>query len=91
MSEQVIADAVAQAHKTIVEVCDMIEELRQKVGVEKEIILVEDDPTFIQGFAAQIFDKLYELKQIRVKQQRNDAVNALFDQIITEYCDNADA
>ncbi len=88
VSEQVIADAVAQAHKTVAEVCDMIEELRQKVGVEKKIILVEDDPDLYSRIRGQIFDKLYELKQIRIKQERNDAVNELFEQIITEYCDN---
>jgi polyribonucleotide nucleotidyltransferase len=88
VSEQVIADAVALAHKTVTEVCDMIEELRQKVGVEKKIILVEDDPDLYSRIRGQIFDKLYELKQIRIKHQRNDAVEQLFEQIITEYCDN---
>jgi polyribonucleotide nucleotidyltransferase len=88
VSEQAIADAVAHAHKTIGEICDMIEELRKKVGVEKEIILVEDDPNLYSEIRSQIFDKLCELKQIRSKQQRNDAVKVLLDPIVTKYCKN---
>jgi polyribonucleotide nucleotidyltransferase len=84
--ENVIADAIAAAHKAVCEVCELIEELRQKVGVAKEITLVEDDEQLEAKITSQISDKLYELKQIPDKQQRNTAVTELFEQVIAEYC-----
>jgi polyribonucleotide nucleotidyltransferase len=85
LPENVIADAVATAQKTVVEVCEMIEELRGKVGVEKEIPLVEDDEELYSKIKSQISDKLYESKQISDKQERKTATKELFEQVITEY------
>jgi polyribonucleotide nucleotidyltransferase len=87
LSEDVIADAVATAQKTVVEVCEMIEQLREKVGVEKEIPLVEDDEQLFSKINSQISDKLYESKQISDKQERKTATKELFEQVITEYCE----
>jgi len=86
LSEDVIAEAVATAQKSVREVCEMIEELREKVGVEKEIPLVENDEQLEAKITLQISDQLYELKQIPDKQQRNDAVKELFEQVKAEYC-----
>jgi len=86
MSEETIAEAIVTAHKTVHEVCDLIEELREKAGVEKEIPLVEDDEQLEAKIASQISDKLAELKQIPDKQQRNDAVSVLFEQVFSQYC-----
>jgi polyribonucleotide nucleotidyltransferase len=85
LPDDVIADAVATAHKTVREVCDLIEELREKAGVEKEVPLVEDDPQLEARIASEISDKLTELKQIPEKQPRNDAVSELFEQVLAEY------
>jgi len=85
LSEDVIAEAIATAQKTVREVCEMIEELREKVGVEKEIPLVENDEQLEAKITSQISDKLYELKQIPDKQQRNKAVKELFQQVIAGY------
>lgn len=86
LPENVIADAIAAAQKTVREVCEMIEELREKVGVEKEIPLVESDEELESKICSQISDKLYELKQLTDKQQRKTAVKELFEQTIEEYC-----
>ena len=82
LSENVIAEAIATAQKTVREVCEMIEELREKVGVEKEIPLVENDEQLEAKVTSQISDKLYELKQIEDKQQRKDAVEEFIFPII---------
>ncbi|MFA5239821.1 MAG: polyribonucleotide nucleotidyltransferase [Phycisphaerae bacterium] len=87
LSEDVIAEAIATAQKTIVQVCEMIEELREKAGVEKETPLVEMDKELYSQIDSQIADKLYELKQISVKQERKTAVKELFEQLSTEYCE----
>ena len=86
ISEQIIADAVLTAQKIIVQVCEMIEELRAKVGVEKEAPLVEIDQQLYSHISSEIQDKLRELKQIPGKQQRNAAVQQLFEQVSEKYC-----
>jgi len=91
LPESVIADAIATAQRTVRQVCEMIEELREKVGVEKEIPLVETDEQLHSRIHAQIADKLYELKQIEGKQERNDAVKGLFEQVVAEYCLDEDS
>ena len=87
LSEDVIAEAIATAHKTVAEVCEMIEELREKVGVEKEIPLVDNDEELYSKIKSQIADKLCENKQISDKQERKTAKKELFEQVITEYCE----
>ena len=90
LPENVIADAIATAQKTVTQVCEMIEELREKVGVEKETPLVETDEQLLSDIRSQISDKLSELKQIPDKQERKTAKSELFEQVITRYCDDGD-
>ena len=90
LPENVIADAIAKAHETVRQVCEMIEELREKVGVEKEIPLVETDEQLHSKIQAQISDKLYDLKQIADKQERKTAIKELFEQVMAEYCPDED-
>jgi polyribonucleotide nucleotidyltransferase len=88
--EKVVADAVETAQKAVVEICELIDQLRDKVGVEKEIPLTELDQDLYSQISSQISDKLYELKQIPEKQQRKTAVAELFEQVSAEYCDTAE-
>jgi polyribonucleotide nucleotidyltransferase len=90
LSENVIADAIATAQKTVTQVCEMIEELREKVGAEKEIPLVETDEQLLSEIRSQIADKLYELKQTPGKQQRKTAIDELREQVMTQYCPDED-
>ncbi len=87
VSEEVIADAVQKAHETIKDVCGMIEELCAKVGVQKEVppVAVSDEQLY-QQVRAEISDKLAELKQLRVKKERHEAVQGLFEQVTAKYC-----
>ena len=68
----------------------MIEELRVKVGVEKEIPLVETNEQLVSEIRSQISDKLYELKQTPGKQERNTAIDELREQVIAQYCPDED-
>jgi len=86
LSETVIAEAIKTAQATICQVCDIIERLREKTSVEKEMPLVEIDQELYRQMRLQIADKLRELKQIPDKRQRNTAVQELFDQLAVEYC-----
>ncbi|MHC4359606.1 MAG: polyribonucleotide nucleotidyltransferase, partial [Planctomycetota bacterium] len=87
LSESIIAEAVAMAHKVVVQICEMIEELREKVGVEKEVTLVECDEELFSRINSQIRDKLSEALQTGDKQGHNAAVKELFQQVTAEYCD----
>ncbi len=86
LSEKVIADAVATAHKVVGEVCELVEQLRRTAGVEKETPLLKFDEQLYSQMHSQIADKLYELKQIPAKQPRNAGVDELFEQIASQYC-----
>jgi polyribonucleotide nucleotidyltransferase len=90
LPEDVIAEAVATAQKAVTEVCEMIEELREKVGVEKEIPLVQIDEQLLAEIRSQISDKLEQVKQIADKQERRAAKDELFEQIIEQYCTEQD-
>ncbi|MEK7996248.1 MAG: polyribonucleotide nucleotidyltransferase [Planctomycetota bacterium] len=86
LPESVIAEAVSTAMNTVRQICEMIEELRAKVGVEKEVPLVKDDEQLYSKIYSQIADKLSDLKQIPQKQPRNTAVQELLEQVVAEYC-----
>ncbi len=86
LSEEVIADAVAEAHKVVVQICEMINELREKVGVEKEIPLMDFDEDLYAQIKNDISGKLTEFKQIADKTERKTAVKELFTQVNEQYC-----
>jgi len=90
LPEQVIAEAIETAHKTVAQVCELIEELREKAGVEKETPLVEIDGELYEKLKSQISDKLYELKQVPTKHERSQAVKELFEQLVEQYCETGD-
>ena len=90
ISEKAVADALLLAHQTIRMACEMIEELREKVGVEKESPLTEIDNELYSQIRSQIIDRLTEIKQIPIKQQRNTSVKELFEQLAVEYCGSAE-
>ena len=87
LPEAVIAEAVKTGHETVKVVCDLIEELRRKVGVEKETPqIVEIDAELCSSIRSQIADELRKLKLIPGKQQRGIAVSELLERLIEQYC-----
>jgi len=86
VQEKVIADAVLTAHDAIRQVCEMIEELRAKVGTEKEAPIAEIDSELYSQIRSQIIEQLRQLKQIPGKQPRQVGVQKLFEQLETQYC-----
>lgn len=90
LSEDVVADAIAKAHDAVRQIIEMIEELQQRVGVAKEATVVEIDNDLYQKIKAEIAGRLREIKGIAGKQERNDAVNAFFDEIRARYSGEAE-
>ncbi|MHC4270946.1 MAG: polyribonucleotide nucleotidyltransferase, partial [Planctomycetota bacterium] len=85
LSEEIVAESIQTAHKTVIEICELIEELGNKIPVEKEIPLIELDEEIYEKVNSQISDKLYEIMQIHDKQQRNESVKNLLEQAQSEY------
>jgi polyribonucleotide nucleotidyltransferase len=84
--EDVVADAVSKAHEAVGQICDLIAEMMQKVGAEKEITLIEMDKEIYEKVRSAVTDRLREAKQIAEKQARKDAVQAIFDEVTERYC-----
>ncbi len=81
LSEDVIAEGIQKAHEAIQDIVAMIEELQQKVGVPKEANVIELDMELYRKVKAEIYDRLVVLKTVPGKQERNNAVNELFDEV----------
>ncbi|MHC4076012.1 MAG: polyribonucleotide nucleotidyltransferase, partial [Planctomycetota bacterium] len=86
VSEEVIAEAVFKAHEAVGRVCDIVEQLREKVGVEKEVIIDEIDQEIYDQISSQIADQLKQIKQTPDRQQRKAASKELFEQLVEKYC-----
>jgi polyribonucleotide nucleotidyltransferase len=86
VSEEVIVEAVFKVHEAVGQVCDIIEQLREKVGVEKEVIIDEIDQEIYDQISSQIADQLKQIKQTPDRQQRKAASKELFEQLVEKYC-----
>jgi polyribonucleotide nucleotidyltransferase len=87
LPEAVIAEAIKTGHDTVKVVCELIDELRQKVGVEKEMPrIAEIDTELYSKIRSQIADELRNLKLIPMKRQRVIAVREMLDRLIEQYC-----
>jgi polyribonucleotide nucleotidyltransferase len=87
LSEEVMAAGIQKAHETIQEIVAMIEELQQRVGVEKEANVVELDRELYRKVKEEIGERLAVLKTVPGKQERNNAVNELFDEVRARYAE----
>jgi polyribonucleotide nucleotidyltransferase len=86
LSEQVVAEAVAEAHKSVAQVCEMIDELRMRVGVEKETPLVETDEQLCSKIRSEIAEKMYRIKLTQSKKDRQAGMKELFEDLQNRYC-----
>ncbi len=77
-------------NKAIKELCEMLEELQGKCGVEKEAPIIEIDKEILAEVKDKISDRLYEAYQIQAKAERSVAVKVILDDISLEYCSAED-
>ena len=84
--EDIVADAIATAHKAVGEVCELINELVALCGVEKEIPDIESDDELAAELKGQVWDKLYEAYQIKVKADRSAAIKEIMTELATQCC-----
>jgi polyribonucleotide nucleotidyltransferase len=86
MSEENMLQAIMFAHEQIVQVVDLIEELREKSGLTpKEPFAAAPANPLIEEFRRRFYDDLRVRKQTEGKHKRADAVRELKERIVKEY------
>ncbi|MHB0947345.1 MAG: polyribonucleotide nucleotidyltransferase [Sedimentisphaerales bacterium] len=86
VSEDVVASGIELAHKSIVDVCDMIDELTAKCGKEKQAYEVVWNQQVADEITAKYTDEYAKAFQIVSKADRNAAVKAISDKLAEIYC-----
>ena len=91
VSEAEILDALDIAHAEIKKLCAAIEELRQKAGKEKVVIEAAGvDEALLDQVKSSHGAAIEEATSIQQKLERQDAVNALKDDVLRQYAPNLD-
>jgi polyribonucleotide nucleotidyltransferase len=86
VSEEVVADAIEKAYDVIKQICGLIDELVEKVGpVVKEFTLQDFNQELLEKVTAEISERLYAAKQVTGKLQRQQAVDAIFEEVKQKY------
>ena len=75
--EDVVADGIAVAHKTVGAICDLIDELREKCGVEKDVPEIESIDPAAEQISKLALDKINEAYQIKLKADRSAAIKEI--------------
>jgi polyribonucleotide nucleotidyltransferase len=87
LPEDVIADAVQFGHENGVKpICEMLKELERHAGQSKTWQAPEKDTAFLDGIRNKVLADLRAAKDIKGKQERGDAVKAVYERVIAEYC-----
>jgi polyribonucleotide nucleotidyltransferase len=83
--EDEVADAIEFAHKAIIEIVGMIEELQGKTPKKEKVgDIKQPDPGFVDAIRARVSDKIREVKGKPGKHDRGDAVKQILDELIAE-------
>src|SRR5262245_60475871 len=92
LSEDVIYDAIKFAHENgVVPICEMLDELRKHAGKPVTWEQPEANAGLFEQIKKKAWDELVKAKGIAGKLQRNDAVQAVYDKIIEQYCPEDEA
>jgi polyribonucleotide nucleotidyltransferase len=84
-AEDDVANGVATAHKAVGDICDLIDELVAKCGVEKMVPEIAWDDAVYDEVTAAIGDKIYQAYQMPVKSDRSAAVKEIRSEIKPAY------
>jgi polyribonucleotide nucleotidyltransferase len=87
VSEDVIADAIQFGHENGVKpICEMLKELARRAGQPKTWEAPEKDTAFLDEIHGKVLADLRAAKQLKGKQERADAVKAVYERMNAEYC-----
>lgn len=84
LPEDVMAEAIMQAHGVIRELCDLQQELIDKADVQKMDFQTPESDGLCETLRERYYDSLKAAKQTEGKQARAEAVSAVRDQALAE-------
>jgi polyribonucleotide nucleotidyltransferase len=92
LSEKEIGDAIQFGHEQGVRpICEMLEELKKRAGQPCAWVAPEPDTTLLDEIRGKVLNDLRAAMDISGKQERNDAVKAVYDRMVAEYCPEGEA
>jgi polyribonucleotide nucleotidyltransferase len=84
MPEDEMMEALLYAHNLVKEICDLHQELYDKVGVVKREYVVPPDDGWYNRLRGAYYDQLRQAQQTSGKQARAEAVRALKERVLSE-------
>ena len=92
LSEKEIGDAIQFGHEQGVRpICEMLEELKKRAGQPCAWVAPEPDTALLDEIRGKVLNDLRAAMDIPGKQERNDAVKAVYDRMVAEYCPEGEA
>ena len=85
LPEDQMADAIMFAHRAIVELCQMQEELKQKVGRPAATAPVQAENPFHAALKEKAYSKMRDAKTGGIKANRKEAVSELKAELVASY------
>ena len=86
LSEDVMLDAIMFAHEAIKQLCDFEIEIAKEIGKEKRVVsLYAPDETIVNDIYSRIGEKMVKAISIFDKLERQDAIDALKNEILDDY------
>ncbi|NOT02027.1 MAG: polyribonucleotide nucleotidyltransferase [Phycisphaerales bacterium] len=86
LSEDIVADAIAEAHRTIVEIGRMIEELREKCGKPVTWEPPASDEPLRKKVAKHAAERLRGARKIPIKLERKAALSEIWKDTVDHFC-----
>jgi polyribonucleotide nucleotidyltransferase len=86
VSEDVVTEGIKLGRKAVVEICEMIDELKEKAGKPKTWEPPPPPNELMAELRGKFADKLREARHIGGKQDRHEAIKAVYDAVKAEYC-----
>ncbi|MBK9128109.1 MAG: polyribonucleotide nucleotidyltransferase [Phycisphaerales bacterium] len=91
LSEDEVADAIEFGHQNgVIPICEMLAELEKQAGQPKEWERPERPTALLDELKSRYLADLRAAKRIVRKQERNDAVKAIYERAVAELCPETD-
>ncbi len=78
VSEEILTEGIERCHATVIEVCDLIQELQEKVGKLKEWTPPPPADQLLAELRAKYAERLRAAKEISGKLERNKTVDEIY-------------
>ncbi len=88
--EEVVIEGIECGRKTVVEICELIEELREKAGQPTEWTPPPPKDDLLAELRDKYGGRLREARLLTGKQGRYSAINEVFETAVAEYCPDDD-